>query len=363
MKIIFYIDMMGYGGAQRVMCNLANYFAKKNYEVMLINDAKLKEGVPVYDVDSSVTRYYLKDVFEGKPIKKNVERIFILRRIIKKEKPNVIVSFLGNCNIRMLIATFGLKCKKIVSVRNDPQKEYGDNGIKKVVARNLFRLADGCVFQTGEAQRYFPSTVQRKSIIIYNPVDKLFFDTMRQKETKDIVTFGRLEKQKNHKLLIDAYAQVCEKFTDNLYIYGEGPLREELQNYIVQKGLEKRVFLPGSVCNVNEILAGAKLFALTSNYEGMPNALMEALAVGVPSISTDCPVGGPEMLFSGELSGYLVPCGDVEELVEIVLKVLSLSKLERSRIGTEMKNKAFIFKPEKVYLVWENFLKEVCRVP
>lgn len=363
MKIGFYIDATGYGGAQRVMCNLVNYFAKKGYEVMLINDARWDKSEPVYNVEDSVKRYYLKDGFEGNPIKKNVERIFRLRKIIKKEKPKVIVSFLGNCNIRMLLATIGLKCKKIVSVRNDPKREYSDNGIKKVIVRNLFKIADGCVFQTVEAQKYFPITVQRKSIIVYNPVDKLFFDTVRQEKTKDIVSLGRLERQKNHKFLIDTYAQICERLTDNLYIYGEGPLREELQSYIVQKGLEERVFLPGNVSNVNEILASAKLFVLTSDYEGMPNALMEALAVGIPCISTDCPAGGPKMLLAGELAKYLVPCGDVEKLAETILKILSLSRIERSKIGIKMEKRASIFKTQKIYLEWEEFFKTVCGVP
>lgn len=358
MKIIFYIDTMGRGGAQRVMCNLVNYFAKRDYEVILINDAKLEKDVPVYDVENRITRYYLKENFEGNPIKKNIERIVNLKRIIKREKPKVVVSFLGNCNKRMLLATIGLKCKKIVSVRNDPRQEYGDSRIKRLIARNLFKLADGCIFQTREAKEYFPVKVQEKSAIIFNPVDKLFFDTIKLDETKGIVTFGRLEKQKNHKLLIDAYEKVYKRCSDNLYIYGEGPLREEIQSYIAQKGLEERVFLPGNIANVNEILASAKVFVLTSDYEGMPNALMEALAVGVPAISTDCPCGGARELLEKVPEAMLVPCNDAEKLSQAIGVLLS-SKEKRRRLSEGERQAAENYRGELIMGRWEKYIDKI----
>ena len=154
----------------------------------------------------------------------NIKRILKLRKIIKAEHTDAVVSFMGPPNIRMLLATMGLKCRKIVSVRNDPYKEYGD-GLVKMVTNIIFRLADGCVFQTKEAAMYFSKNIQQKSKIIFNPVGKQFYEVKRVDNPKNIVTVGRLFLQKNHTLLIKAFSKLAHEFPDdNLIIYGEGEL-------------------------------------------------------------------------------------------------------------------------------------------
>lgn len=355
-KIMFYIDMMYRGGAQRVMANLIEYFHDRGYETALINDFIQDESRPQYPLPEDIERFYLRNSLEGNRILKNISRIRILRGIVKKEKPDVILSFLGRPNKRMLLSTIGLKTKKVVSVRNDPNQEYGSSPWKKLTAGLMFGLADGCVFQTEDAADYFPKSVRKKSAIILNPVNEKFFLQKREDTVEDIITVGRMEPQKNQKLLIDAFSSIAVDFPeDNLVIYGDGPMKEELKEYALSQGLEKRVQFPGNVANVEERLGKAKIFVLPSDYEGLPNALMEAMAVGVPCVSTDCPCGGPRTLIRNGGQGVLVPCKDPVAMKEAIKSLLSDDK-KRNAISAGCRERANQFKPKLIFREWEKYL-------
>ena len=215
-KILFYIDSMQKGGANRVMANLTDYFASAGKTVILINDIKPQKGVDEYTINESVKRIFL-DIDVSSKLFSNILRIIALRKIIKNEASDVVVSFMGPPNIRMLIATIGLKCKRIVSVRNDPNVEYG-KGLVSRFKRLLFMLADGCVFQTRDAATYFPKSVQAKSRVIFNPVNECFFNTERSNAPRNIVTVGRFEPQKNHSLLIRAFSKIANEFPEEKLI-------------------------------------------------------------------------------------------------------------------------------------------------
>lgn len=353
-KIILYIDTLYRCGAQRVMSNLASYFSQR-YEVLLVNDFIADDSKSSYYIPKQIRRVYLRDKLEGNPVLKNIVRVSALRKLIKKEKPDVVLSFLGKPNKRMLIATIGLKCKKVVSVRNLPSHEYGSSAIQHWIAKCMFFMADAVVFQTEEAANYFQPSVIKKSTIIYNPVGKQFYETERKTDKRDVITVGRFEAQKNHRLLIDAWAKIEKEFPqDRLIIYGEGPLRVEYEQQIRNYGLTNRVLLPGVISDVSNRLAGAKLFVLSSDFEGMPNALMEAMAVGVPCVSTDCPSGGPKALMRDNIDGMLVPCNDIDSLAVAMKKLLMADNCES--YGESARNRALIFREDVVYKQWDEFL-------
>lgn len=357
MKLLFYIDSMQKGGANRVMANLTDYFANSGYDVVLVNDMLSGQGEQEYPVNPLVNRVIL-DVQGSSKAFSNLKRIAKLRELIKTDKPESVVSFMGPPNIRMLLASAFLKCRTVVSVRNDPTKEYGVGWIKRLIANVVFLLADGCVFQTEDASLYFNRCVRRKSKVIVNPVNEAFYGVDRSGTPRNIVTVGRLVPQKNHILLIDAFAKIADEFPEeNLIIYGEGPLREEMEKQIADLQLTNRIFLPGSTSRVPEVLSEAKLFVLSSDFEGMPNALMEAMAVGVPVISTDCPCGGPRSLVESESQGQLVPCGDAIALSNCMKAILSSQKLQQE-LSIGAKKRAYDFLPERVFRQWEGF---VCR--
>lgn len=356
-RILFYIDSLRVGGAQRVMSNLICYFAECGYEVLLVNDyIDLSSDIFSYSVPSSVKRLYLRNNLEGNKYIKNIERIIRLRNIVKTHNPDVMLSFLEKPNKRLILSTLGLKNKKIVSVRNDPFKEYGKSIIRKAIANIMYSFADGIVFQTEEAQDFFINKIKRKSKIIMNPVSNLFFERTWLGLDKSIITCGRLVKQKNHRLLINAFAQIADQFSDyKLIIYGEGPLRDELQKISNELGLHDRIILAGNCEGIPEILQKAELFVLTSDYEGLPNALMEALAVGVPCISTDCPCGGPKMLIQSGINGLLTKCGDEKMLAEKMRFILS-NKEQAKQLGDSARELSKKYSPRIIYKTWEEYI-------
>lgn len=355
-KILLYIDMMDRSGAQRVMGSLANRISALGIDTILVNDFILDATIPQYSISQSVRRFFLQDTNTGNPILKNIRRLVRLRQIIRREKPDLVLSFLGRPNIRMLIAGIGLRPRKIVSVRNDPNREYGRNALVRFLTGRLFLLADGCVFQTPEAASYFPKAVQDRARVIMNPVDRRFYNAERDGHPKNIISVGRLEKQKNQKMLIEAFAEIAPEFPeDDLVILGEGPLRGELEDLCGRLSVRERVHMPGNVSAVENELAKAKLFVFPSDYEGMPNALMEAMAVGVPSISTDCPCGGPKMLNADDGGLMLIPCGDKEQLINAMRTLLSDADKRESN-GRKHKKKAMTFQAEKVFSQWEEYL-------
>lgn len=353
-KLIFYIDAMYLGGANRVMANLANHFSGIVEKTILVNDIHPEQGWEEYKIEPKVQRFFLQRK-KTNVLTKNFFRILDLRRLIEKEKPDVIISFMGPPNIRMLIATVGLPVKKIVSVRNDPKFEYG-TGLKRIAARMIFSLADGIVFQTKDAAEYFPQSVRRKSKIIFNPVNPKFYDFHWKPGGTEIVVVGRLQPQKNPMNVLRAFEMICDKIPEiTLGFYGDGELKTELECYANDVGIDERVTFHGRTDKIEHVLENAALFVLCSDYEGMPNALMEAMAVGVPVIATDSPCGGSRALIENTNQGILVPCKDSEKLADAMLDVLLDAKKQRD-LSYGASERAIEFIPEKVLKEWELFI-------
>lgn len=355
MKLLFYINAIHQGGAERVIVNLANQFAEKGDEVTLVTSF---EDYWEYPVSDKVTRYSFeqRDFEKEGFLRQNIKWTLKLRNTIKKYNPEVVISFMAEPNFRTILASAGLRVKTIISVRNDPDKEY-PNFVYRMLAKILYLFSDGIVFQTEDAKKWFSSSIQRKSRIIYNQVDRKFYGCLNDGESKAIITCGRLVEQKNQTMLIEAFSRIADIVEENLYIYGEGELRAKLEKQIKDKKLEDRVFLPGDIKNVETILSKAALFVLPSDYEGMPNALMEAMAVGVPCISTDCPCGGPMMLFHNDAE-FLVPVGNVEEMAE-KMKNLLLDREKREENGKKMKAYSQYFTPERIFRNWIEYVDEI----
>ncbi len=355
MRILFYINAIHQGGAERVMVNLANQFSEKGNDVILVTSF---EDYWEYPVGEGVERYSFEDRDFKKEgfLRQNIKWTLNLRKVIKEYCPDVVISFMAEPNFRTILAAAGLETKSVISVRNDPNKEY-PNFVYRILAKSLYLFADGIVFQTEDAKKWFSAIIQKKSRIIYNQVDKKFYTSPECDVKKDIVTCGRLVAQKNHTMLVDAFSLISNDLDENLYIYGEGELRSSLEKKIREKNLENRVFLPGDIKNVEEMLSRAKVFVLSSDYEGMPNALMEAMAVGVPCISTDCPCGGPKMLFHNDTE-FLVSVGNTEQMAE-KMKTLLLNKDKRERNSKLMKKYSLAFTPECIFKKWDEYVNEL----
>ncbi len=224
----------------------------------------------------------------------------------------------------------------IISIRNDPKIEY-KNKVVYFLMKNLYKDVDCLVLQTNEAKNFFEKIVKdnNKLHVIPNPINEKFdVNTPYVGERdKTIVTVGRLEKQKNQKLLIDAFKIASEKHNDyKLLLYGKGSLQKQLEEHCENNSLEDKVIFKGQVDNVKEEIYKAGMFVLSSDYEGMPNALMEAMALGLPCISTDCPCGGPRTLIQQNENGILVETNNVEQLSNAINMLIENRELS-SKIG------------------------------
>lgn len=355
--ILFYINTISGGGAERVILQLACHFSQEGYRAVLVTSF-IEEGRE-YPVPDGVIRLSLEhEEIKQSRLMRNVTRIHKLRAIIKQEKPAVVIAFMTEPIFRASIATIGIPVKIVFSIRNDPAIEHS-KGSGYFVGKYIIPRADGIVFQTENAKAWFPPEVQKKSAVILNEVSTTFFGVQRAEKTKSIVTFGRLVNQKNHKLLIDAFAQIAGRYPEEeLLIYGCGELRDALQTQIDDLDLTDRVKLMGATDQVPQILAQSKVFVLSSDYEGMPNALMEAMAVGVPCISTDCPCGGPKTLIEDGTDGLLVPVGDTQAMAGAIDLLLGDGALAK-RMGEAARISAKRFEPDKVFEQWKGFVEQI----
>jgi len=220
--------------------------------------------------------------------------------------------------------------------------------------------ADGCVFQTQEQKDYFPEKLQQKSRIIMNQVNESFFEASHEGERRGIAAVGRLNHAKNQAMLIRAFSRIADKTDEKLLIYGMGELYEELDALIKELGLEGRVKLMGSTNDVAGAIKGAKLFVMSSDYEGLPNALLEAMALGLPIVSTDCKGGGARMVIKQGENGLLCPVGDDKALAEAMLRLLDEPEYA-AKLGRAAKLSAEDFRPQRVFRLWEDYVEEIIK--
>ena len=228
-----------------------------------------------------------------------------------------------------------LKTKIIISERNDPRSD-NISWKSKLLRFLVYRFTDGMVFQTAEAKSFYSKKLQQNSWIIPNPVTSNL-PYRKENTNSTIVTIGRLAKQKNHKNLIDAMKKVKTEHPDyELHIYGVGELEDKLKQYVVTKDMADYVKFMGYASNVHELIKEDDVFVLSSDFEGMPNTLMEAMAMGFPVISTDCPCGGPRELIKDGHNGLLVPVNDSTAMAEAIESLLKDNEF-KNKIGNNAK--------------------------
>lgn len=314
------------GGAERVIANLSNQFIEDHINIVVITPARDEHD---YYLQPSIKRYYYGECVSGSSprVIRPIKRIRYIREICRRENLDVLISFLPGAVTYGSFATLGIRTKSIVSERNDPNRTY-PTLMSRIWGKLVFGLADFSVFQTSDARSWFQSSVQKKSRIILNPVADVFYCTPRNPIPNLFVSCGRLVEQKNQIMLIEAFANARKTNPDiRLYIYGEGYMHDVLQEKIDCLHMNEAIKLCGSTDDVARALSDAEYFVLSSDFEGAPNALMEAMAMGIPSISTDCPCGGPKMLNNGKKVIELVPVGDAVALADAICLLVQNKKI------------------------------------
>lgn len=313
MKIVFVLPDMPGGGSERVVAMLANEYVKLGYQTSIMLFAGNRTA---YALDERVEVVITGEESSGNPFIR-LKRLSKMRQYYKDNKNCYIFSFCVMGTVFSVLAAWGIPHRLLVSERNDPTR------IKHQRLRNwAYRKAEKLVFQTEDMKKCFPEDIQVKSEVIPNPVGAEMPAPFEGVRKKWIVSVARLKPQKNHKLLIDAFADFAKDYPDfELHIFGVGELEGDLRQQVKELDLEPNVCFHGFSANVKEEIRDSSMFVLSSNYEGISNSMIEALAMGVPVISTDCPVGGSAAYIQNGVNGVLIPVGDKEALAAAMKKM------------------------------------------
>ena len=359
MKIVFVVPSMQFGGAERVISILTDQLSRRGHEMYIgiFNEAK----PPVaYTINENVRVDYISPS-RYNSIKKFREASAAMEKYLKNISPDVVVSF---CNV--IGSRTSMVCKKlgipmVFSERNDPSKYLF--GIKsKIYQKILTHNVKDMVFQTSGARAMYPRKIQDRSVIILNPLNTDNMpDRFERERKKEIVSVGRLDPQKRQDVMLRAFHKIADRYPEyNLTIYGEGAQREPLTALVEELGLEGRVSLPGTEKNIFDKIKDAYMFVFTSDYEGLPNALIEAMALGLPCISTKCSPGGAEELINHGENGILVECGDYEQLSKEMEKLLlDREKCDRlGRCAIEIRRRISL---DEIISQWEKYLENVTK--
>lgn len=361
-KILFNISCLEQGGAERVVTNLSNRLFSEGYNVVVAtqwegeNEFCLNEGIKRIHAGLSESDYNCSKV--GKVIK----RISNLRRVIISEKPDMVISFLKNNNYRALISNIGTGIPGIVAVRIDPKAEY-NNLADKILIPLLYPLADGAVFQTEEQKEFFPKGIQKRSEIILNPVhNKYVVAELPEEKEKVVVQSGRLVGFKNQKMLVKAFVKVHQKHPDySLKFYGRDAhdgTKEILEKLILENDASDYIKLMGASDELEKELPKAEIAAFSSFYEGLPNALIEAMVLGMPVVATDCPCGGPRTLITHEENGLLIPVDDEEAMVKSLCRLIEDKEFAK-KLGEQARNLKDRVNEDATVEQWKRYIEKV----
>lgn len=369
-QVVMVMPVLKGGGAERVASILVNEFYKNGYDCSFVLTSCNRDEVIQRDLNENIPVIILRELFKKsitdlfyaflrvissllcKPFEALKRRVPVgfstlsfvsnyhkeikeMKRFLKENENATVVVFLQPCIPIVLFAARKLNNKIIISERCDPNRlmehRYGYKFIKKYYDR-----ADKAVFQTNDAQRVYPENIASKGTVIFNPIKENLPEAYTGERNKNITTFCRISYQKNLPLLVEAFAELHKTFSDyRLRIIGntqngdDEKALKEAKELIAKLGIGDFInFEPFSLDVHNEIIKDA-VYVNSSDYEGMSNAMLEAMAIGMPVVCTDCPIGGASAIIDNGVNGMLVPVGDKDSLAEAIVKVIDDKELSR----------------------------------
>ena len=348
-KILFVSGSLIRGGAQHVLTMLANEYAAKGWDVHIA--ILLVDGIG-YELDPSITVHNF--VHGGSRIKNMPKWKRELSSLMRRNHYDVIVSFAARVNMITQMAAKKVNTPVIVSERNDPQHD-NRNKLERWLTKHFYKKADKVVFQTEYQKDYYGKACEQNGVVIKNPISAPIYEG--EHPSNDIMCVGKLSPQKNHPLMIRAFSAIADDLPDtNVHIYGEGKDREDLQALIDRFHLHDRIFLHGNISTVFDEMRKHKYFVMTSNYEGMSNAMLEAMTSGMAVISTSW--NGIDEIVENKKDAYIVPVDDEAALALAMLAVTQNDAL-RKQLASGAIETAKAYQPDVVMEQWMNTIEEV----
>jgi glycosyltransferase involved in cell wall biosynthesis len=368
-KILLLVSSMKTGGAERVAANLANAWAERGDQVIIVITYS-GAGECFYSLARGVELRYLADAAgrHVRAVRSYLQRFVALRRMIRKERANVVVSFLTNVNVAALLAARCLDVPVIVCEHTYPPL-LPVGAMWDRLRRWSYPLAEKVTMLTAEGLEWLESEIPRaRGVVMPNPIPyplavsepRLVPSALLLSGRRLLLAVGRLSEEKSVDRLLDAFWSIAPAHPLwDLVVLGEGPLRAALEAQVQKLGLQSRVRLPGRVGNVGDWYARADLYVLSSRVEGFPNTLGEAMAHGCAAVSYDCDTG-PRHIIRDGVDGLLVrPVGDVPALAA-VLGALMADDDQRARMGQQAVNVRERFSTKTVLAKWDALFAEVC---
>lgn len=358
-KIFFVLPTLTAGGAERVVSTLANVFSTK-YDIYIIT---LNKSEIFYKLNKDIhTLYCIENIIPSKNIFDTIKLNYLLVKKIliylRREKPDMVISFMTSSNILSIIATMMHNIPCIISERNFPVTNRTSRS-RRYLRNLLYKKADYLVVQTDEIKEYFTSIIaEEKIIILPNPIAKELTKSrnLNCKKENIILNVGSLTNQKAQDVLIKAFANIDnEKW--KLLIIGEGEKRIEYEALIRSLKLENKIILLGLAKDMSSYYNSATIFAFTSLYEGFPNALIEAMHFSLPCISTDCPTGPSKLIQNGE-NGFLISINDQQKLENCLSKLISDKNIQKA-FGENAKVSTEQFEAETVAIQWDSLINHL----
>ena len=353
MKILFICDTMRSGGAEKVIATLSDGFVLRDNNVLILmisHDAEdsfynLNKKVELFKLDSK------NIIFLRKANK--------IKRFVLEKKPDIVISFLSHVCIYTWWALKNTNIPYIVSERNNPAQR---NKIKQFLVNFSFKKANGCVFQTKDAFEWYKPIIGSKGVVISNPVclttNSRWIDQKNKKQ--EITMVGSKKREKNRMLAYRAFAIFLDKHPSYiLRIFGETTEAEDSE-VLIELGIKNSVKFEGIVNCWHEYAIQSELFILTSDFEGMPNALLEAASLQIPCISTNCPIGGPKEILENGKKGILIPVGDYNALASKMTKIINSKDLQ-IYFAKENTNTADQYNSETIVNKWIEFIEGILK--
>lgn len=326
-KIMIVTTALTNDGAERVLSQLSNEWVRMGHKVKIVTSGKSArnqsynisdkiEVISIYQPRRNRLTWYFK-------------QISAMIRIMKRDKDFVVLSFLSQSMYMLAVCSFFTKNKIIFSERNDPTK-WPEGKLKQKARDIAFCLADQCVYQTAEAKSFFPKKAQKHGVVISNPCNADLPELYRGQRRKVIITACRLHHQKNLPMLLRAFQKLSAEFPEyQLEICGQGEDKQMLTELTNELGISDKVIFAGFIKNIHQEMRDCAMYVCSSDYEGISNSMLEAMGMGIPTVSTDCPIGGAREMITSGVNGILVPVGDSDALYAAMKQIITDSALAK----------------------------------